>query len=272
MRFHRTSVLIVNTKERGNKVRQMPTHIIMHWRKYVVLLCFLVISIISLSGLMIYQNTSEFYKKKLARANYILSLIDINKAKSAFQMIDSSLYRINSFLQDRGLERLQMENVGGGEELEVKDINEVTDYYIEQINDLENTLKNVPLGRPHEGRVTSTFGYRRSPFNGKATEFHSGIDFKGNIGDTVCTTAGGKIVFAGNKGGYGKCVIVKHSSILKTLYGHLSAIEVKEGQSVKTGEMIGRLGNTGRSTGPHIHYEIIYKNKKINPKDYVCMN
>lgn len=111
---HKTSVLIVNSREKTSKVRQVPTHIIVHWRKYAAFLSLLIISFILVSGFLIYQNTSRVYQERLDRANYIRSRIDLHKALTAFASIDSGMYRINSFLQDRGLEKLKMDNMGGG--------------------------------------------------------------------------------------------------------------------------------------------------------------
>lgn len=269
MRIHKTSVLIVNSKGEGNKMRQIPSHIVKHWRKYVFFFMFLILLLMVVSGFMIYQNTSEQYKEKLARANHIRSLIDIKKANTSFQSIDESIYRINRFLQARGLQKLNIENMGGGGNFEITDINEVADYYNKQVLDLEKTLQSIPLGNPYEGEVTSEFGYRRNPLNGRLSEFHPGIDMRGAIGDTVRTTGSGTIVFAGYKGGYGRCVIVQHEKKLQTLYGHLHRIDVKAGEKVTTGQLIGRLGNSGRSTGPHVHYEMRYNNQSINPKDYI---
>ncbi|MEA4980328.1 MAG: hypothetical protein VB098_10615, partial [Petrimonas sp.] len=101
---HKTSVLIVNSRERESKVRQVPTHIIMNWRKYAMLTTLLVAALFLIAGFLIYQNTSRFYREKLERANYIRSRIDLKKALAAFASIDSGMYRINSFLEERGLE------------------------------------------------------------------------------------------------------------------------------------------------------------------------
>lgn len=267
---HKTSVLIVNSKEKASKVRQVPTHIIVNWRKYVVLFSLLIISFMLVSGFMIYQNTSRLYRDRLERANFIRSQIDINKALTAFASIDSGMYRINSFLQDRGLEKLKMDNMGGvGADFDIIYVNEYADFYQKQILELEKTLNSVPIGKPFDGKTTSEYGYRRNPFTGKNMEFHPGIDFKGLLGDSIKTTGSGIVTFAGYKNGYGRCVIIEHEKNMQTLYGHLWQIHVKEGEYVNSGQLIGSMGNSGRSTGPHLHYEIIINGKKINPEKYI---
>ncbi len=267
---HKTSVLIVNSKEKTSKVRQVPTHIIVHWRKYAAFLSLLVLSFILVSGFLIYQNTSRSYQERLDKANYIRNQIDLQKALTAFATIDSGMYRINSFLQDRGLEELRMDNAGGvGAEFDIVNINEFADFYQKQVLGLEETLNSAPIGKPSDGDISSKFGYRRNPFTGRNTEFHGGIDFKGQVGDSIKTTGCGVVIFAGYKGGYGRCVIIEHEKNLQTLYGHLWQIQVKVGDYVNSGQLIGLMGSSGRSTGPHLHYEIIYNGKRIDPKKYV---
>lgn len=265
---NKTSVLFVNTNGKDNKVLQVPTKILLHWKKYLVGLVSVILVLVAMLGVFIYRTTSDSYKEKLAKANKIKSLIDLNKVKKSFKSIDESTYRINSFLEQRGLNKMKIDNAGGETNFEINDINEIAEYYESKMKDLEATVKKIPMGIPHNGRITSDFGYRSNPFTGKQTETHSGLDFKGNIGDPIKTTADGTIEFAGVKGGYGNCIIVAHENNVKTLYGHLSKIRVRENQKVNAGDVIGDLGNTGRSTGPHLHYEIIVNNEKINPEPY----
>jgi murein DD-endopeptidase MepM/ murein hydrolase activator NlpD len=267
---HKTSVLIVNSKEKTAKVRQVPTHIIVHWRKYAVFFSLFVVSFFLVSGFLIYQNTSQFYKEKLERANYVRSRIDLHKALTAFTTIDSGMFRINSFLEEKGLRKLKMENVGGiGIDFDITYINEFADFYQQQVLGLENALNLAPIGKPFDGKITSGYGYRLNPFTGMGSEFHSGVDFKGIVGDSIKTTGAGVVTFAGFKNGYGRCIIIEHEENLQTLYGHLWQIHVKEGEYVKSGQLIGLMGNSGRSKGPHLHYEIIMNGEKINPIKYV---
>lgn len=271
MRKQRTSVLFVDTKGKENKVLQVPTNLLLHWKKYFIFINVIIFILLGIIGVFIYQSTSNTYKEKLAKANKIKSLIDLKKVKETFKSIDNSTSKINQFLQKRGIENFEIPNAGGEENFEITDINEIADYYNAKLKTLENTTKKIPLGVPLKTQITSTFGYRSNPFTGSNTENHPGIDFKGNVGDPVISTAEGIVVFAGAKGGYGNCIMIKHIENIETLYGHLSKINVRVGQNVKIGEIIGEVGSTGRSTGPHLHYEIIKNGEKINPKDYTTL-
>ncbi len=136
------------------------------------------------------------------------------------------------------------------------------------IKRLDKALAVTPFGRPASGSVSSRYGYRKNPFS-EAREFHGGIDFRGKVGEEVVTTADGVVEKAKYVKGYGKHVIIKHKRGYKTLYGHLSKIEVTKGQKVEAGEKIGEIGSTGRSTGPHLHYEVIRYGRRINPSKFI---
>ena len=116
-------------------------------------------------------------------------------------------------------------------------------------------LAAIPSRRPTLGYVTSVFGMRVDPFTG-LPQLHAGIDFSAGIGVRVMATADGTVITAGTKGAYGETVEIEHINGLTTRYAHLSRIDVKVGQKVTRGETVGAVGNTGRSTGPHLHYEI----------------
>jgi len=116
-----------------------------------------------------------------------------------------------------------------------------------------------------KGRRSSGFGRRRNPFNHRRIQFHPGIDFACSVGTRVYSTRGGTVEFVGYSGGYGKLVIIVHSGGYKSYYGHLSKIKVKKGMKVKAGRVIAFSGNTGLSTGPHLHFEIRKHNRPINP-------
>ncbi len=116
--------------------------------------------------------------------------------------------------------------------------------------------------------ITCGYGWRRNPFNRKRREFHQGMDIRARY-ERVRSTKFGKITYAGWLGGYGKVIIVAHPGRIKSLYAHLSKIYVRRGQYVKQGQFIGRTGNTGRSTGAHLHLEIIRNGRPINPFIYL---
>jgi murein DD-endopeptidase MepM/ murein hydrolase activator NlpD len=116
--------------------------------------------------------------------------------------------------------------------------------------------------------ITSMFGYRRDPFT-RRSAYHKGIDFGGDVGDPIFATATGTVSRSGYDKAMGNHVFLTHGNGLETVYMHLTKSLVKKGQNVKKGEKIGTLGSTGRSTGPHLHYEIHRKGKPINPKPYI---
>jgi len=141
--------------------------------------------------------------------------------------------------------------------------NLLQDYLEEQ----KAVLNFTPSIRPVRGWISSGYGYRRSPFTGKR-EFHRGLDIVNRKGTPVVATADGRVKFAGHNGGYGKLVVIDHGMGVESKYGHLYRIEVKVGEKVIRGQEIGVLGNTGRSTGPHLHYEIVVNKHTVDPRRY----
>jgi len=137
---------------------------------------------------------------------------------------------------------------------------------------LERTKSEVtafPIAHPAPGqRITSGFGPRRDPILGRSA-FHAGMDFRAPTGTPIRAPASGKIVRAGRNGGYGKMVEIDHGNGLKTRFAHLSRIQVRVGEEVSAGQRIGASGNTGRSTGPHLHYEVRKDGQAVNPMRYL---
>lgn len=134
---------------------------------------------------------------------------------------------------------------------------------------LERALEGIPQVVPHANpSITSNFGYRRDPFNGRAAR-HPGIDFRGPLGSPIYAAAPGKVVYAGWRGGYGRLVEIRHDNGLVTRYAHLRRIDTKVGDSVTAGETIGGLGSSGRSTGPHLHFEVRINDSAVNPRPFL---
>ncbi|WP_163463573.1 M23 family metallopeptidase [Jiella pacifica] len=128
--------------------------------------------------------------------------------------------------------------------------------------------KTLPLDRPMPARmISSTFGVRADPFLGRSA-FHSGIDFAEPRGSAVRATAPGKVIKAGSYGGYGNMVEIDHGDGITTRYGHMSKISVEVGQTIGRGERVGAVGSTGRSTGPHLHYEVRRNDKAVDPAKF----
>jgi murein DD-endopeptidase MepM/ murein hydrolase activator NlpD len=137
-------------------------------------------------------------------------------------------------------------------------------------NALSNSLLKVPLRKPVVGEIdeSSPFGVRTDPIVHEAA-MHTGIDFRGDTGDPIRATAGGTVTVAGWSGGYGKLVEIDHGNGLATRYGHMSEINVDAGDTVRAGATIGKLGSTGRSTGPHLHYEVRVKGEAVDPQKFL---
>ena len=139
-----------------------------------------------------------------------------------------------------------------------------------QVDRLTRTLGAVPVRRPVMGEMelSSGFGMRIDPFI-RAPAMHTGLDFRGDTADPVRATADGNVTVAGWNGGYGKMVEIDHGNGISTRYGHLSDINVKTGQRVRAGAIIGKIGSTGRSTGPHLHYETRVGGDAVDPQRFL---
>ncbi|MBD5340858.1 MAG: M23 family metallopeptidase [Bacteroides sp.] len=138
----------------------------------------------------------------------------------------------------------------------------------------QDKLAHIPSVIPiniKDFTMSSGYGFRRDPIYG-SSKFHEGLDFAAKSGTPVFATADGKVTEAGRQGGYGNCVDISHGYNYLTRYAHLSEILVKPGQEVKRGELIGKVGSTGKSTGPHLHYEVRFKNEPQNPVNYYFMD
>jgi murein DD-endopeptidase MepM/ murein hydrolase activator NlpD len=141
-----------------------------------------------------------------------------------------------------------------------------------QLNDFLKEQKSIlactPSIRPTDGWFSSGFGYRISPFTNQR-EFHKGIDIATRIGTPIIAPADGLIVHVGKEGNFGKMIAINHGYNLKTRYGHLNKYRIKKGQHVKRGQIIGEAGNSGRCTGPHLHYEVLLNGVPVNPLRFI---
>jgi murein DD-endopeptidase MepM/ murein hydrolase activator NlpD len=137
-------------------------------------------------------------------------------------------------------------------------------------DELVRAVATVPLRQPVTGELdpSSAFGVRIDPFLNRPA-MHTGIDFRGSTGEAVRATASGTVTAAGWSGGYGRMVEIEHANGVSTRYGHLSEIDVKVGQTIKLGQVVGRLGSTGRSTGPHLHYETRIDGEAVDPDRFL---
>ena len=134
---------------------------------------------------------------------------------------------------------------------------------------LASGLESLPQVQPaHVAYVSSSFGYRADPFNGSAA-FHAGLDFPGPMGSAIYAAAQGTVSFVGQRQGYGNCIEISHGNGLLTRYAHMSALSARVGQKVDAGAQIGAMGSTGRSTGPHLHFEVRINDRPVNPRPFL---
>ena len=134
---------------------------------------------------------------------------------------------------------------------------------------LERGLDAIPQVAPaHVEMVTSSYGYRRDPFTGAAA-MHSGLDFRGPSGAPIYAAAKGRISFVGTKSGYGRTVEIDHGNGLMTRYAHMSRFDARVRQAIDAGAIIGGIGSTGRSTGPHLHFEVHVNGRAVNPRPFL---
>lgn len=130
-------------------------------------------------------------------------------------------------------------------------------------------LASIPSGIPINGYISDGYGIRRNPFSGEGREFHDGLDIAADFGTPVMATADGLVIWAAPHSGYGNAVVLYHSNGITTRYGHLSKISVESGQRVRRGDQLGNVGSTGRSTGPHVHYEVRENDQPVDPQRYM---
>ncbi|MDB5142373.1 MAG: peptidoglycan DD-metalloendopeptidase family protein [Mucilaginibacter sp.] len=286
-----STIIIVNKNQEQTQAIRVKTKHLKRVKHYIASI---VCVVLTLLGTIIYLNSKNSshehenqqlltqiaqLKGKLpitaaATANVAPAVNSTSAASNYIQSIQGKLQKINDYLRKRGLKGFSVNSVGGNGNAEESKLSDAEKYsmYDEYLSRLLNSVAFTPMGYPRVSSITSMFGYRSDPFDTENAEYHPGIDFKGAKGDPVHVTADGKVIFTGPKGGYGNCIIVQHKNDFQTLYGHLSHINVEDGQSVSTGDVIGKVGSTGRSTGSHLHYEVRKNGKPINPIKFLTLN
>ncbi|QIG89615.1 M23 family metallopeptidase [Chryseobacterium sp. POL2] len=256
-------------------------------------------------GKLYADRDDKNYQVNLVKINTTKDSIDHRELKENLLSVDQVVRNINAFLVSKNASDLRIESLAKDSLANEVYLSKQSNRYSQYLVDLEKKLQQVPLGVPTSGYISSNFGIRKNPIPFKTVfasvktlkpandstslannsalkddskadqnalaekdqmQFHKGIDVAVAYGTDVVAAAAGKVLFAGQKGGYGNCVIVSHANGLATLYGHLSSISVSANQEVKVGEVIAKSGNSGRSTGPHLHYEVHRNNTPVNPK------
>ena len=273
----KTTILFVNKNQKAFKPMQVSNGLILHWKKY---LTGIVVTFLILTGAVVYLislHGQEMIKQialsqKLHKMHTVVSTVDTASLRNKFSKIDTELHSINKYLKERGIKPVINQPEGGDTDDDVISSEEISSFYVNYVEKIGYEISHTPLGMPFQGRITSTFGHRENPFDGSNVETHKGLDIAGPFGSPVKAMAEGKVEFAGLRGGFGNCIMLKHANGIETLYGHLSKILVKVGDNIDIGQIIGKIGSTGRSTGPHLHYEIHKNGQKINPQSFLTLN
>jgi len=277
MKKEKVTLLLISKDRKPVKPKTISVSFLLHWKKYalgfIVVIGFLSWTIFNLLSQRAEQLKYQAgLQKKIHQLHASFAQVDTMALKEKFNSIDKELTQINTFLKARGIPSSMQLPQGGEADDEILSAEETGDFYAKYLKKISYNLSYTPLGYPFRGAITSTFGHRENPFTGSNVETHKGLDIRAPMGAPVKAMAKGQVVFAGKKGGYGNCIVLRHGNGFETLYGHLSKILVKNGQTIEIGQQIGKVGSTGRSTGPHLHYEIHRNGKKINPQSFLTLN
>jgi murein DD-endopeptidase MepM/ murein hydrolase activator NlpD len=182
--------------------------------------------------------------------------------------LDKKSRIIESILNSVGVDiKVQLSNKNSGGPF-TSSVGDAGDELILRTDQYLDTIQDVPLGAPVPGVLTSRFGWRNDPINGKRA-YHRGVDIRGRKGSDVKATANGIVKIENYDRGNGRYILVDHGNGFVTKYAHMEKSLVKRGDTVARGQVIGLVGSTGRSTGPHVHYEIHYDDKIVNPTRFV---
>ena len=276
--------IVAHTSRRRLPVRKFAIH--PRWLKVSLMLAAVVLCA-ALYGL--YSLSQQVAAARLAEENDVLRQENetqrrqLDRLKNRVEAVEDATRRLAEISGADGQEEQEAsadptEGLGaGGPRVELDDaglaaVEERAARLEQALQIYEQTLRErarIPSVWPTVGRTTDSYGGRSNPFGDNSFEFHSGLDIATGWGTPVVAAGSGTVTFAGWQGGYGQVVILDHGRGLTTRYAHLSRVEVTVGQSLARGEQLGRVGSTGRSTGPHLHYEVRIDDTAVNPRRYL---
>lgn len=234
-----------------------------------------------------HQSETNQYKQEINSLNQEivdlqnLTSEEINSKIKSLQNSERTVQALQKYLKDRGVKAApvaaspkeqKMTDAAGGPEIKLAAPIPYAEDYRRQTERLLEQARKIPLGIPHTGSISSGFGPRSNPFGKASKEMHLGLDFRGNIGENIRATADGTVSTAGMQNGYGRVVKIDHGYGYQTVYAHLSAINVATGDKIKAGDVIGKLGNSGRSTGSHLHYEVRLNGSHLDPEHFLTLD
>lgn len=269
--------IVARTNRSRARIRRISVH--KRWMKVFVGFSFVVLCA-ALYGF--YGLTQHFMHLRIERENAHLRAENekqrqqLNQLNQRVEAVEESSRRLAEISGVEPEQQPQTNTPGaGGPEFSLDEataLEHKTVHLEQELRDYEMALREratVPSLWPVAGSLESGFGGRRNPFGGSSFEFHSGQDIEAPSGTPINAAASGTVTYAGWMNGYGNLVIVDHGDGLTTRYGHQSRIEVKVGQFIMRGQLLGFVGSTGRSTGPHLHYEVRINDHPVDPRQYL---
>ncbi len=235
-------------------------------------------------SVQLYQNRMDSLESSLqrienfeARLKMITNLMDRDQLNAKLNLPPPNAAQNLSFAAngpEQNASSLDPKDVQAFEKLSTQALTleqDLHDLY-ELLSDQKSFLNALPTKKPAEGYFTSGFGVRVSPTGEGVERMHEGLDIANAVGTPIHVPANGMVVYSGKKSGYGQIVIIDHGYGLETWYGHVSKLLVKQGQTVKRGQLIALVGNLGHSTGPHLHYEVRVHGIPVDPLAYILEN
>jgi murein DD-endopeptidase MepM/ murein hydrolase activator NlpD len=272
--------IVARTKSSRASIRRIRVH-----KRTLKALTFLGVVALCAALYGFYGLTQQVIHLRIARENEILRAENerqrqqLNNLNQRVEAVEDNARRLVEMSGAEGQNRQAAQQRGaGGPEVSFDSLPSLlaveykTDYLERELKSYEESLRKrtaVPSIWPVAGELTDGFGGRRNPFGGWGSEFHTGQDIATLWGSPVVAAGNGTVIFAGWQNGYGQIVILDHGNGLTSRYGHLSDIDVEVGQQLIRGEQVGRVGSTGRSTGPHLHYEVRINDEPVNPLLYL---
>ncbi|MDT4967352.1 MAG: hypothetical protein QOJ64_2089 [Acidobacteriota bacterium] len=268
--------IVAHTSRSRSRIRRICVH-----KRWLKLSAFVALAVFGAAIYGIYGLTQHIRHARVEQENERLraenekqrrQLDSLNHRVEAVEDASRRLAAISGVNRD---EPESILNGAGGPFLPLDEASAVeykTNHLEQELQAYEVALREratVPSIWPVEGSLESGFGVRRNPFGGSSLESHEGQDIETAFGTPVAAAASGTVTIAGTQNGYGNVVYIDHGNGLSTRYGHLSQIDVTVGQTIMRGEVLGRVGSTGRSTGPHLHYEVRINNEPVNPRHYL---
>ncbi len=233
------------------------------------------------------ENLKEVARAQKAEINYLSNqALRLTKQVEEVQELSNQIREILGMEDEAETGDMDVVGLGGTEQLadrsgyrigamELESLHSTLTVKAEELQSLvgaaeeyQHQMDHTPSIWPTQGRITSPFGYRRNPFT-RRIQFHYGIDIANSSGTPIVATAGGQVVEASYRSGWGRLIIIDHGYDYVTYYAHLRGYAVSAGDNVSKGEIIGYMGNSGSSTGTHLHYEVHYKGERVDPRDYM---